>query len=66
MTLIPDKMYGIIAAQEVAYAKEKPIRNSSYRRRACGANQARKQIYATVFFRIARQDDSPCCPEAQQ
>jgi hypothetical protein len=66
MILIPDKMYGIIAAQEVAYAKEKPIRNSSYRRRAGGVNHARKEIYATVFFCFTRQDDSPCCPGAQQ
>jgi hypothetical protein len=66
MTLIYDKIYGIIAAQEVAYAKKKPIWNSPYGRRTGGVNQARKQIYATVFFCFARQDDSPCCPGALQ
>ncbi len=66
MTLIPDKIYGIIAAQEVAYAKKKPIWNSPYGRRAGRTHQARKQIYATVFFSYARQDDSPCRPGAQQ
>jgi hypothetical protein len=66
MTLIPDKIYGINAAKEVAYAKGKPIQNSSYRRRAGRTNQARKQIYATVFCSFAREDDSPCRPGAQQ
>jgi len=66
MILISDKIYGINAAKEVAYAKRKPIRNSSYGRRAERNNQARKQIYATVFYRFARQDDSPCSPRAQQ
>jgi len=66
MTLIPDKIYGINAAKEVAYAKTKPIRNSSYGRRAGRTNQARKQIYATVFFGLARQDDSPCRRGTQQ
>lgn len=66
MTLIPDKIYGINAAKEVAYAKRKPIRNSSYGTRAGRTNQARKQIYATVFFSFACQDDSPCRPGAQQ
>jgi hypothetical protein len=66
MILIPDKIYGINAAKEVAYAKRKPIRNSSYGRREGRTNQARKQIYATVFCSFARQDDSPSCPGAQQ
>jgi hypothetical protein len=66
MTLIPDKIYGIIAAQEVAYAKGKPIWNSPYGRRAGRVNQTRKQIYATVLYGFARQDDSPCRPGAQQ
>jgi hypothetical protein len=30
MILIPDKIYGIIAAQEVAYAEKKPTWNSAY------------------------------------
>ena len=66
MTLIPDKIYGIYAPKEVAYAERKPIQNRSYGRRAGRTNQARKQIYATVFFRFARQDDSPCRPGVQQ
>jgi hypothetical protein len=66
MTLIQDKIYGINAAEEVAYAKRKPIRNSSYGRGAGRISQARKQIYATVFCSFTRQDDSPCRPRAQQ
>jgi hypothetical protein len=66
MSLILENIYGIIATQEVAYAKKKPIHNSSYGRRAGGVNQARKKIYATIFFCFARQDDSPCRPGAQQ
>lgn len=66
MALIPDKIYGINAAKEAAYAEGKPIRNSSYGTRAGRTNQARKQIYATVFYSFARQDDSPCRPRAQQ
>ena len=66
MILIPDKIYGIIAAQEVAYAEKKPTWNSAYGRRAGGVNQTRKQIYATILYGFARQDDSPCRPGAQQ
>ena len=65
MNLISDKIYGIIAAKEVAYAEKKPIWYSPHGRRAGGVKQARKQIYATVFLRFARQDDSPCRPGAQ-
>jgi hypothetical protein len=66
MILILDKIYGINAAKEVAYAERKPIQNSSYGRRARRTNQARKQIYATVLFSFARQDDSPFRPGTQQ
>ena len=65
MILISDKKYGIIAAQEVAYAKKKPTWNSAYGRRAGGVNQTRKQIYATVLYCFTCQDDSPCRPGAQ-
>ena len=66
MILIPVKIYGIIATKEVAYAKKKPIWNSPYGRGANRVNQARKQIYATVFYRFAGQDDSSYGPGAQQ
>jgi len=65
MILIPNKIYGIIAAQEVAYAEKKPTWNSAYGRRAGGVNKTRKQIYATVLYCFACQDDSPCRPGAQ-
>ena len=66
MELIFDKIYGIVATQEVAYAEKKPICNNSYGGRAEGTGQAGEQIYATVFHCYARQDDSPCCPGTQQ
>ena len=60
MVLILKHVHGIIATEGVAYAKEKPIWNRSYRRRAGGINQAGKQVYVTVFYGFTRQDDSPC------
>ena len=66
MTLIMKNIYGMIAAQEVAYAKKKSICHSPIERRAGGANNARMQIYATVFCCFTRQNDSPCRTRAQQ
>jgi len=66
MALIPSKTCGIDAAKEVAYAKRKPVRNSSYGRRTERINKAREQIYATVFCSFARQDDSLCRAGSQQ
>jgi hypothetical protein len=59
-------IYGMIATQEVAYAKKKPIYYSPIERGAGRVNNACKQIYATVLCCFARQDDPPCRPRTQQ
>ncbi len=59
-------IYGIIATQEVAYAKKKPVCHSPYRRRADRVNQACKQIYVTIYYGRSRQDDPSGSPGAQQ